>query len=198
MRERPILFSAPMVRATLEGRKTQTRRVIKPQPEMVEDRRTTAWEGDPATLLRLLKANNRGCPYGKPGDRLWVRETCKLKSYGKPISEGWGGTIVEYKDENKKEVLNKYATGTNDKWRPSIHMPRWASRITLEVTGIRVERLRDITLQDVLAEGCMLSTSKDEPLDYQNLWESINGPELWASNPWVWVVEFRIGTTNDR
>lgn len=180
IKERPILFSAPMVRAILAGTKTQTRRVIKPHPQMVTDHRMAPWEGDPAVLMELLASTGRRCPYGQPGDRLWVREAwadCdKLVRY--------------YADEDVHPLRRK---------RPSIHMPRWASRITLEVTGVRVERLQDISEADALAEGVNVHpdhhgkprTSIYSPVQaYRDLWESINGPGSWDANPWVWVVAF--------
>ena len=144
-KERPIIFSGPMIRAILEGRKTQTRRIVKPN-----------------CLSKLS-------PYGRTGDRLWVRET-------------WGhnpeGPGYVYRSDGDFDM--KFH---GDRWRPSIHMPRWASRITLEVTGVRVERLQDINEEDALAEGVEHA--------FRSLWESINGPGSWDANPWVWVVEFR-------
>lgn len=160
MKERPILFSGAMVRAILDGSKTQTRRVCKldvrggmPQPEL-------------DSLLRC-------CPYGQPGDRLWVRETW-AKTYVRQAGAEW---FV-------------YATGDNrtdygGPWKPSIHMPRAASRITLEITGVRVERLGEISESDARAEGVQ------SVAEFKELWASINGLGSWEANPWVWVVEFR-------
>jgi hypothetical protein len=218
MKERPILFSAPMVRAILEGRKTQTRRVVKPQPESGHDGEPywhvggyRAWQYRGVTdTLRMGTNNPLVCPYGQPGDRLWVRETFVVEHQiesdqpppyndGRPVAlgHGFGGTEwrqCHYRATDPVPDL-MYEDHPRDephcRWTPSIHMPRWASRITLEITGVRVERLRDITMDDVFAEGCMLSTSKEEPRDFQNLWESINGPGSWEANPWVWVVEFK-------
>jgi hypothetical protein len=191
MKERPILFSAPMVRAILAGQKTQTRRVVKPEPQMVtHDRKTTTWEGDPGVLLDLLEQTGRKCRYGKPGDRLWVRETFQRFSDD--------GEIMYRADPASLRAMNelKYDECQEARWRPSIHMPRWASRILLEVVSVRVERLNDISESDLAAEGIqeLIDGGVDHdgtPLDtYRVLWESINGRGSWESNPWVWVVEF--------
>ena len=176
MKERPILFSAPMVRALLNGTKTQTRRVVKrfevragmPEPEM-------------QSLLRC-------CPYGAPGDRLWVRETfAKIDGQTQPWIE------TDYRATYTHGDRLGDSLGIKKRWTPAIHMPRAASRITLEVTGVRVERLQDISEADVQAEGCTgspLGHAADAML-YPKLWDSINGPGAWERNPFVWVVEFR-------
>ena len=161
MTERPILFSAPMVRAILDGNKTQTRRVVKLKPDYME------------TFLRLPN-KVACCPYGQPGGRLWVRETfedCESALHSCVLYRADGGT-----------------PGT--KWTPSIHMPRWASRITLEITGVRVERLQDISEEDAISEGTPFPCGGWVG-GYQKLWESIHGPGSWDLNPWVWVVEFK-------
>ncbi len=183
MKERPILFSAPMVRALLAGTKTQTRRIIKPQ-------HLAFFNQDAAAMLSDW--NERPLPYGQPGDRLWVRETwhdasSSLHSCALYRADGidlhWG------------------------KWAPSIHMPRWASRITLEITSVRVERLQEISIEDAKAEGAWGPDDSivQKVADYfgtdifsanprkafQMLWESINGPDSWAANPWVWAIEFK-------
>lgn len=167
MKERPIIFSGPMVRAILEGRKTQTRRVVK-------DDTMLAW----LNCDNVVKPINDhvahlGCPYGQPGDRLWVRETF-CPDYDPPIYKA---------DEDQAKIA----------WKPSIHMPRWASRITLEITAVRVERLQDISDADALAEGCEPFRENDmNAIDaYADLWADINGPENWEANPWVWVIEFK-------
>ena len=222
MKYRPILFSGAMVRALLADTKTQTRRILKPQPfngrpddevhkQMIENGAL----GQDESLTDLLNgAIDHGfipeakCPYGQPGDRLWVREAFgkvnmhSLSNNGplfEQITYRAGKRVLASKDAPSDFDMENWPVSwvddykpTDGKWRPSIHMPRWASRITLEIISVRVERLRDISMQDVLAEGCMLSTSKTEPLDYQNLWESINGSGSWDANPWVWVVEFRM------
>jgi len=204
MKERPILFSAPMVRAILEGRKTQTRRIIKMPKEVVNH---------PEWLMHNLvfmgkahfntgRAPARGpmmdwdvvCPYGKPGDRLWVRETFQpiypqdpLYNCGKPICYDYAAT---YRHGDRLGD----AIGEKKKWNPSIHMPRWASRITLEVTGVRVERLRDISGSDAVAEGVRsrLPDNGVAVAEYRDLWQSINGAGSWEANPWVWVIEFEV------
>ena len=173
MKERPILFSGPMVRAILDGRKTQTRRPVKPQPFVA----TTS-------MFDISK-----CPLGQPGDRLWVRETWRKDALG---------TVVEYRATTS--ALMEFIAP----WRPSIHMPRWASRITLEITRVWVERVQDITEDEAKAEGivdggCMTcgkpetcgcqNPRPDRRDSFANLWQSIYG--TWDANPWVWAVEFR-------
>lgn len=197
MKERPILFSAPMVRAILEGRKTQTRRVMKPQPFWGERQglqsagwcfsspkvALLSWPGD-----KLTEALKSHCPYGQRGDRLWVRETFLVDDNRRiPKTATRKNFEVDYKATSEDSP--------HWRWRPSIHMPRWASRITLEITGIRVERLQDISEADAHAEGVTIRsvTHYDgQAKDYFfALWEKINGLESWAANPWVWVIEFK-------
>ncbi len=185
MTDRPILFSGPMVRAILAGQKTQTRRVAKG----VVARHTSTGEA----LANIDSAGPRvRCPYGQPGDRLWVRETFGHFERNDTLKPG--DTIYYRADGECLEL---------EPWRPSIHMPRWASRILLQVTGIRVERLQDITRADALAEGIVETRDgyglpdgshyhADDPREsYWSLWEAINGPGSVQSNPWVWVVEFK-------
>lgn len=211
MNEKPILFSGPMVRAILDGRKTMTRRVMKIQPpsEKYQLSRVLSTTGPKQNEGKLhwlsadvntVRDNNYfTCPYGKVGDRLWVRENFALTGdNGSSVVHPIHGGVAWQATEHKKAF----------KWKPSIHMPRWASRITLEITGIRVERLQCISEEDAIAEGCYRMYNgmyagephriKGTPtcctspeIAYQRLWESINGPESWAANPWVWVVEFR-------
>lgn len=201
MRERPILFSAPMVRALLAGTKTQTRRVVRyAEPDLVD---ADGWP------LRDLAADGAGevraaCPYGTTGDWLWVRETCLAREQ----PDGLDG--VQYlADQAFREIdntedaadawikLNHYGGRGQGHVVPSIHMPRWASRLTLEVTAVRVERLQDISDADAFAEGIQQCADEGLTSDgtargtYRALWESINGPGSWDANPWVWVVEFR-------
>lgn len=155
MKEHPILFSAPMVRAILDGTKTQTRRVVKPQPSFFGSM------GNPNTPFKTLDAGLHcqiRCPYGQPGDRLWVREAhWWFKDEHDPVTGYYPPKLtaddVEYRadGDDRRKV-----------WRPSIHMPRWASRITLEITGVRVERLQDISEADAKAEGCE-RLCEDEP-----------------------------------
>ena len=221
MKTRPILFSGPMVRALLDDRKTQTRRVVKMKSHhQIEER-------DDGTLWPLMYDGERdadswmACPYGQPGDRLWVRETWQgplLQEFEVDADPDWhtasnvhqyqspkhceyaadGGAKPEYTDAD--DVMHQG-------WQPSIHMPRWASRIELEVTGVRVERLQGISEADCIAEGCtknhngyywggphkagglkQMATAKQA---YQDLWESINGPGSWEANPWLWAVTFK-------
>lgn len=176
MKERPILFSAPMVRAILDGTKTQTRRVIKGL--------ALNWIADGFCPEFIACAENKLCPYGQPGDHLWVRETFL----------GWYNTDDGSFSHAAAYRADGYKLENGEKWRPSIHMPRAASRITLEITGVRVERLQDISPEDCLAEGirgehgngrCDLTTA------YADLWEQINGLGSWDANSWVWVVEFK-------
>lgn len=198
MKERPIIFSAPMVRALLAGTKSQTRRVMRDQPysngfhfdgreilchndylppsatllsvRVGRQRYTTSLEEESGTFAHL-------CPYGQPGDRLWVRET-------------WNGT--------QGEGLAYKATEPEmdgEPWRSPIHMPRRFSRITLEITGVRVERLREITETDARAEGITDGGCTDPSPDARDayfwLWNSLHGDGAALANPWVWVIEFR-------
>ena len=245
-KDRPILFSAPMVRALLASTKTQTRRIVKPQPPA--DKQRSAWyepgimgwaqEEVPAQHWHRVRS-----PYGQPGDRLWVREAwgyfdpdCSgenqdddegpgmhdspdLMEEGNPLRNFWRRRVA-YRATWEEP---KYGIGPDKpaRWRPSIHMPRWASRITLEVTDVRVERLQDISEADAQAEGierlpapviggwsglnrftlkgmgagaCAGLVSWNAPTAtelYQRLWTEINGPESWDANPWVWAVSFR-------
>ena len=179
MTEKPILFSAPMVRAILEGRKTQTRRVIKPQPEK---------DLDPMTVIAAWDAGfiDVKCPYGRIGDRLWVRE-----NFWKDRDTG---SLIGYVADDER----KYSHNKTVKKIPSIHMLRICSRITLEITDIRVERLQDITQADACAEGVLLQSLEDcdsfnttPERQFCKLWKDINGPESWDKNPFVWVIEFK-------
>jgi hypothetical protein len=215
VKERPVLFSGPMVRAILEGRKTQTRRVIKPQPTKVSHYEAPAPNGYAGGWYMLFReddgmprADVLPCPYGKPGDRLWVRETFHLVSnyLGKDLMAE-GRQYVCFKDGSQKyqdgayypNTIEQYAPGAFDgmRWRPAIYMPRWASRLTLEVTKVRAERLQDISDRDAKAEGicnrhegCRLGTHVEM---FSKGWDALNAKRgfSWESNPWVWVVEFR-------
>jgi hypothetical protein len=211
-----------MVRALLEGRKTQTRRVLKPQPAKVNGE--IGWVGIEGMGYCPIKDEFSEepilCPYGKIGDRLWVRENLRVVHYGGQITHG-----VQHPNEPSELV---YAADdvnvdgvTDDFWAtlkrdriPSTRMPRWASRIALEIAGVRVERLNDISEADAKAEGCDAGDGlnawefmngapakaisktacaiRPHALSYYRLWESINGKDSWAANPWVWVVEFKV------
>ena len=210
MKERPIIFNAPMVKAILEGRKTQTRRIAKNLP------------------VHLYGVK---CPYGQPGDRLWVRENWKVGAW----DENNGRIAIDYCDGPDKrwrtdpsdtdgekfeklwiqisdELIKKGIQYGEDgrykwnigesplNWKPSIFMPRWASRINLEIVDVRVERLQDITEEDAIAEGVSFGHITDQATGeidceatdaYEVLWESIYGHDSWDKNPWVWVVEFK-------
>lgn len=202
MKERGILFSAPMVRALLAGTKTQTRRALRQQPhgpagrvvQPFDDGRQWFAERNPneAGELLLLDAVPH-CPYGQPGDRLWVRETWRVSA---PNNHRAPRDIVPCDSVHYEADSEKTWPAYSGKGRPGMFMPRWASRITLEITGVRVERLQHISEADAVAEGCTSSTAANgvgiTARDaYSDLWESINGPGSWGANPWVWVVEFR-------
>ena len=242
MKERPILFSGPMVRAILEGRKTVTRRVVKPQPMVSDEEAMVLPEAWAAGFVGVK------CPHGRKGDRLWVRETWaspdqdKSKQgrvaydadgvcgcwcgHGEDRSFMYHGRILQAsgfsecfpKSGSTTFGLGKYTDVQSGEypsykygWRPSIHMPRWASRLTLELTEVRVERLQDITEADARAEGIQVlpMQSSDDPSawwqsspgvhqdrtargSFIQLWDSINAKKHpWESNPWVWVESFR-------
>ena len=199
-KERPILFSDRMVCAILEGRKTQTRRVVKQQDVLDSRNEVGVWDG-PGEVGEWEVSR---CPYGQVGDRLWVREAWHCDGDPK---------FVEYNPEiglsatpdcfyRATEMCRNPNAGW--RWRPSIHMPRWASRITLEITGVRVERLQDISEEDAKAEGVELigarlvnddgsTTAYTHKMHFEALWDSINEDRgySWESNPWVWVVNFK-------
>jgi hypothetical protein len=199
MTERPILFSGPMVRAILDDRKIQTRRPVKLQPpaatrEVITfhhpDPRTHFWAFDGGSLLDWAHP----CPYGNVGDRLYVRETWQHSNH--PFGPYEPDCTVfyraDYLDDPLGPDLERSADGIRRQWRPSIHMPRAASRITLEVTGVRVERLQSISDDDAFAEGSPEDATW--PRDwYRDLWNDLNAERGhgWDANPWVWVVEFK-------
>ncbi|HBO4511916.1 TPA: hypothetical protein L4U47_004343 [Pseudomonas aeruginosa] len=192
-RERPILFNDQMVRAILEGRKTVTRRVVKDTGFYAID---AAIHGNDVAL-REREALSTRCPYGEPGDRLWVRETwgLQVRSYG-----GGAGEFIAYRATNPDAIYCRSSEGREYpvKWKPSIHMRRHSSRILLEITAVRVERLQDISEEQARAEGypaereCETGGSGlDAWLWFRSLWGEINGPEAFTANPWVWVIEFK-------
>lgn len=208
MKERPIIFSTPMVKAILEGRKTQTRRVVKPQPNATHDGEPywfsggyRAWEYRSTTDVLRKGGNVLPCPYGKPGDRLWVRESGweRPERTAKMMREGadtWPrfAYVADSWSEDDHADFKRWGF----KRRPSIHMPRWASRITLEITAVRVERLNDISESDALAEGAIVPgwPGAECAVDaFHEIWSTINGPSAWSANPWVWVVVFQRVTT---
>lgn len=197
MRERPILFSSPMVRAILrdENPKTQTRRVIKPQPFLAIDGKW--YQEAPGSYPQEHKYWK--CPYGQPGDRLWVRERFQIRTpfTGDLASDISNPHVLYYADDNERYR-------DRDKWKPSIHMPRWASRITLEITGVRVERIQDMNFYDWAADFCPSKLEQERALASfvgqknmvdmaKTFWDSINAKRGfgWDTNPWVWVIEFK-------
>ncbi len=198
MKERGMIFNGEMVRAILDGRKTQTRRIIKDCTVgrdqiskfiQIEKKFIGCYPEDVPELIREC------CPYGVPGDRIWVREAFRVHSRATDVA-----TLV-YKASERNSwteqtrrvpvaVCNKPATP--EKWTPSLHMPRWASRILLEITGVRVERLRSMSQDDARAEGVIAASGPMEAgLAFRELWDSIYGEESWKANPWVWVIEFK-------
>ncbi len=190
MKERPILFSRPMVRAILDGRKTQTRRVVKPQPDGFHHS-----TGEPSVFVGAF-AKPIACPYGVPGDRLWVREKLKRCDAGWWYAADDTPVLVCPQQKTQSIVWAHHKLGDVC---VSIHMPRWARRITLEVTGVRVERLQEISEGDSIAEGFRHSGSEQSSGfiaaadGFFNTWESLNSKRghPWSSNPWVWVIEFK-------
>lgn len=209
MKERGMIFNDEMVRAIIDGRKTQTRRIVKPQPELTE-RSGFSWNGALYGAGSDSRETNRNfahtkCPFGKPGDRIWVRETFT----GHYLDDA---QIQDIKDGREKasdlcEYRADYPDGYQaaDGWTPSIHMPRWASRILLEITDVRVERLNAINEHDAQAEGVAklrggfwkhyqpgwTQHQLSARGSFVTLWKSIYGDESWNSNPWVWVIKFK-------
>lgn len=207
MKARPILFSGAMVRGLLAGTKTQTRRLVKGVPlDWLDDSGfTPAFVADPGNSL---------CPYGAPGDVLWARETWGMNHYEfeqGPIPKARPADLTdEYLTHLATESDTEIVNGL--RWWPSIHMPRWANRLTLAVTEVRIERLQDINEADALAEGIEHVTTTSSGRFYRNfqnpgcpvmaygayrsLWNHINGPSSWDTNPWVWAVSFEVHEQN--
>ena len=210
VKERPMLFSAPMIRALLAGRKTQTRRVVKPVPKwakrfpickpdgMAAGHEIWWWDGE---FDRV--GVSQDCPYGKPGGRLWVKETWR------PIKSvlAWDMDVT-YLADGARRTVKDGEFGDRDWTMPKaaatgnvspLFMPRWASRLVLEITDVRVERLNDCSEADAMAEGTqepslvpIIGACWSERDAYAKLWEHINGAGSWAANPWVWAVSFRV------
>lgn len=212
---RPILFSGPMVRAILDGRKTQTRRVVKPQPEhglrlYQTSRMAAALWGELVGLKSptMCAASRIRCPYGAPGDVLWVRESWyyDLPPHTLPSDrpEGFDADSLYFRADGEccAQIPEcQCAEVGKPKWKPSIHLPRWACRLWLRVKSVRVERVQEISAADVDAEGypqggtepqCLQTMTEIRRSWYRDLWDSINAERGfgWAANPWVWVVEF--------
>lgn len=199
LKERPLLFQTEMVQAILDGRKTQTRRIVKPQPIHKGDDRwdfipnkQSAWFNfcEQTFNLPLVGILDK-CPYGKPGDILWVREAWAPLGYY---------PICNYTFMYKADVNQRYS-----KWKPSIYMPKAASRIWLRITDVRVERLQQISGEDALKEGVRVEPSLSKlPKEvmalaqFKKLWVSINGEGSWTANPFVWVVSFEVLSTTGR
>ena len=212
MTERGMIFNGEMVRAILDGQKTQTRRPVK-FPHIDRDAMCELAGNELAG--ELSAGNYRNSPYGKPGDRIWVRETFQgplfdyeqMDSYLEDSSKFEKPEFCQYAADGKPAP--EYFDADDNLhcgWRPSIHMPRWASRILLEITDVRVERLNEISEEDARAEGIIdagcLNCGEPEPCNCSNpapdatdafayLWQSIYGQENWNANPWVWVIEFK-------
>ncbi|EMR3149118.1 TPA: hypothetical protein L7182_002641 [Klebsiella pneumoniae] len=201
--ERGMIFNGEMVRALLDGRKTQTRRIVKGTDGAVKFCKEWNINGEEVFVV-LGEKDHTGmnpvlgvisCPFGAVGDRIWVREAFRVHSRATDVA-----TLV-YKASERNSwteqtrrvpvaVCNKPATP--EKWTPSLHMPRWASRILLEITGVRVERLRSMSQDDARAEGVIAASGPMEAgLAFRELWDSIYGEESWKANPWVWVIEFK-------
>jgi hypothetical protein len=184
---KPILFSTAMVQAILGGRKTQTRRVVK----TIDARGfRTSYAPFEDFYGRVFK-----CPYGQPGDVLWVRETWCYTGSNEYLNLQTNLPFfykADVKDSStEKEVMNHYGW----KWKPSIHMPREAARLFLRITNVRVERLQEISPESCIAEGLYTTLREHDAVmqlqdQWRDLWQSINGQESWEANPWVWVVEF--------
>lgn len=217
-RERPILFNDQMVRAFLEGRKTVTRRVMKPQPTLCKDGGHHWPCNVHQSMLHVERELQNGegywcglaeaaCPHGQPGDWLWVREAWTIDLLAAYSTEKGYDSEYELRyraDDAAREIhvapgepdpyLALYDSQRGD-WRPSIHMPRWASRILLEITAVRVERLHDITPNQCIAEGAWrekdkeLGRGQEAIAAFADLWRSTGGD--WDANPWVWVIEFK-------
>lgn len=205
-KERPILMNGSMVRAVLDGSKTQTRRIVK-QLDPREGAVTTGGNGQPMAACWAYGGPAIPCPYGVPGEHLWVRETWYCDDYR--IQSG-----PYFEVDGARELLAYRADGERPYeaeqpvWRPSIHMPRWASRILLEIASVRVERLQDISDVDIEAEGIDMDAlaeaqdrydaiAKDDNASgratlrtaWRDLWESTGGD--WGANPWCWVISFK-------
>lgn len=202
MKERPMLFSAPMVNAILAGIKTQTRRLVKPQPD--RDQRYPSgyifewWSGKYLNVVDAKSADAlERCRYGQIGDRIWVRETWAQNA--DQLSDTRMDTSIVYRADGERRAFDN---GIEKRWRPSIHMPRWASRILLEITEVRAERLQDISEEDAIAEGVVKNGNRWEvpgivatPVSavdaYRALWEYISGRGTWDVNPYVWAITFK-------
>lgn len=201
MTERGMIFNAEMVRAVLDGSKTQTRRIMKVQPHAGIRNSVFVKSGFEDGHGKELV-----CPFGAVGDRLWVRETWQaihdsLDEFGNVDERTWMPSIPKSSDSYWHAVYAEEFGVSNREdrgfpWRPAIHMPRWASRITLEITGVRVERLQGVSEADARAEGINPAAGGVEKgwehrINFRELWMGIYGADSWQANPWVWVIEFK-------
>ncbi|BBR05522.1 morphogenetic protein [Klebsiella quasipneumoniae] len=198
MTERGMIFNAEMVRAILDGRKTQTRRPVK---FPVHDKNLGCELAGNELAGELSAGNYLNSAFGRPGDCIWVRET-----WSSDFANYYPNDRVWYAADNNRRLDIEVVDGVRGiyspesdvhvpfRWRPSIHMPRWASRILLEITDVRVERLKSISDGDAIREGCSTADMKsgDCVADvFARLWASIYGSDSWNANPWVWVIEFK-------
>jgi len=214
VKERPILYNAQMVRAVLADQKKQTRRAVNPQPFADPNGHGWQWHGGPALERagygapyihcdlgeHFERAMLAACPHGTVGDRLWVRETHAIvPRTAYRCSEGVQQVLRPDDDHDAAIFRASFDRSGNPGWRPSIHMPRWASRLTLEITGVRVERLQAISEADARAEGCSGGHAAIPGYAYNAtpgerfiaLWKSIYGPASWDADPWMWVIDFK-------
>ena len=217
MTDRPIIFSAPMVKALLDGHKSQTRRIAKIKWRDAANQDFTGWRPEQvgATHWQLIGGMGVGANIAAPcakGDRLWVRETHSThNAHGTDRQDGkrwgpWGGLPTAVSPDGER--IAYYREGFDrcgfSSWRPSIHMPRWASRLTLVVTDVRVQRLREISAEDVAAEGaCELAfipATEEDTAEaravFRDIWNSLHGPDAWDANPWVAALRFETHRCN--
>jgi hypothetical protein len=222
IKERPITFNCEMVKAIIEGRKTQTRRIVKPHKGFNQIDEIRDFSKNPPTIHHECgyyvdcdgDIRIRQCPFGKAGDFLWVRETFSSQAYGRNygVEFFYNADKIDFPKERGVQldlpegVVDEKFRGMKLKKHPSIHMPRWASRITLEITGVKVERLQEITQEDAFEEGMTQKLANsmgwavaesEEVFNFTQCrrtfwqyWDSIDKRYPWASNPWVWVIEF--------
>lgn len=193
MKARPILFNTDMVKAILSGQKTQTRREIKPHPFAMPECNEETWEFEVYAGDEL--SGSLRCPFGQPGDLLYVRETFRVFDSSAECA-CYDHCVCSRHNGKPMYFADGFCTKDDYKWNPSIHMPRWASRLTLEITDVRVERLQDIDRGDCMAEGCPFpNMAVNDPIGwFSGLWDSIYSN--WDANPWVWVVEFKVHHCN--
>jgi hypothetical protein len=198
MNTKPILFSTPMILALLAGTKTQTRRIADVTDAGCSPGFITPKAG---FVPRSLAEHLAYCPYGRPGDLLWVREAWQApKGFGtsRPPSQWEHRPHIRYRAGHNDERL---VAAWPEAWKPGIHMPRWASRLTLRITDVRVQRLQEISEEDAIAEGapwaaCGAPQEGSHKAGFAQLWESINGAGAWSKNPWVWCVSFEVIRAN--